>query len=274
MTDDAHKLNFDDIKQAAKINEVAAFLGLQLKQKNVRRWQGACPFCKGADSFIITVDGGRDKAGAFNCFRCPAGGDQIELVSLARGHARKNRQGAYAAAKELHQKFLGGTGEKTVNRSNPSPQPQEERRKGFDAEAYVKTLDPEHEALAPLGIDAETLRDWKAGYSSSGVNRGRLALPIALPDGTVAAYVGRALNDALPVLSCHKEFDPRGYLFGADRVSEGEVTVVRDVLDVLKASESGIDNVVAFLTESIQIAQLEVLISLMHERKVEAITLF
>ena len=71
-----------------------AFLGIAgLRSKSARQWKGACPFCKGADCFVVTNDGGKEKTGAFNCFKCPAGGDQIELVSLSRGHARKDRQG-------------------------------------------------------------------------------------------------------------------------------------------------------------------------------------
>jgi len=43
---------------------------------------------------------------------------------------------------------------------------------------------------------------------------------------------------------------------------------------VLKAYESGIENVVAFMTESISAQQLEVLASLMDEKQVEDVELF
>jgi hypothetical protein len=36
-------------------------------------------------------------------------------------------------------------------------------------------------------------------------------------------------------------------IFGADRVKEGELYLVRDPLDVLTAYQSGVENVVAFL---------------------------
>ena len=182
MSAETFRIDFDVIKRTVPMDQVVGFLGIPgLKPRGARQWKGPCPFCKGADCFVVTNDGGREKTGAFNCFKCPAGGDQIELVSLSRGHGRKDRQGAFDAAKELHARFLatsagGGNGNSS---SNCSPQPSKERRSGFDPEAYAKGLDPAHEALAGLGVDPETFRLWKAGYANSGVNRGRLALPVA-----------------------------------------------------------------------------------------------
>ena len=50
--------------------------------------------------------------------------------------------------------------------------------------------------------------------------------------------------------------------------------VVRDPLQVLTAHESGIDNVVAFLTENVMALQLEQLAALMDERKCEHMEMF
>ena len=49
---------------------------------------------------------------------------------------------------------------------------------------------------------------------------------------------------------------------------------MRDPLSVLTASDSGVENVVAFLTESIAAQQLEMLASLMDERHCETVELF
>ena len=54
----------------------------------------------------------------------------------------------------------------------------------------------------------------------------------------------------------------------------GQLTLVRDPLSVLTAYESGVENVVAFLTESIAAQQLEMLASLMDERHCETVELF
>jgi hypothetical protein len=259
------------------MEQVVTFLAIAgLKQKNARQWKGTCPFCQGAESFVVTNDGGRDKTGAFNCFKCPAGGDQIELVSLVRGHARKDPKGAFAAAKELDEKFLGGGSRDAGNRSkgDTSPQPQREKRQGFDPEAYAKALDPGHEALAALGVDAETYRQWKAGYAGSGVHRGRLALPVTGKDGAILGYMGRTLKGESPTLTFPNGIAPQDHIFGADRVTGGQLTLVRDPIDVLKAFEAGCENVVCFLTEEVTAQQLEGLASLMDERKCDSLVFF
>ena len=272
-----YRIDFDEIKRAVSMDQVITFLGIAgLKSKGARQWKGACPFCAGVDCFVVTNDGGKEKTGAFNCFKCPAGGDQIELVSLARGHARKDRQGAFAAAKELHDRFLavvGGAGNSNSS-SNGSPQPAKDRRTGFDPEAYAKTLDPAHEALAGLGVDTETYRLWKAGYASTGVNRGRLALPIAGKDGKVAGYFGRATKGESPTLTFPNGLNPQEHIFGADRVTSEPLYLVRDPVDVLKAFEAGCGNAVCFLTEDIAAIQLEALAALMDERKCDTLSFF
>ena len=277
---ETYKISFDEVKRGVSMEVVIGFLGFAgLKQKSARQWKGDCPFCKGIDCFAVTSDGGREKLGAFNCFKCPAGGDQIELVSLARGNARKDPKGVFAAAKELHAKFLGGHGTgggaaEARDNSNASPQPKPERRAGFDPEAYAKTLDPGHEALAPFGIDAETFRAWRCGYASSGVNRGRLAMGIAGRDGALIGFAGRALKGESPKLIFPNGFLAQEHIFGADRVVNGPLILLRDPIDVLSASESGNDNVVCFLTDEVAAAQLERLSSLMDERHCESLTFF
>ena len=276
-TTSAYRIDFDAVKRAASMGDVITFLSIPgLKQKSSHQWKGVCPFCKGADCFVVSQDGGRDKTGAFNCFKCPAGGDQIELVSMMRGNPRKDSQGVFAAAKELHERFIGGGAgtERVSNRSDTSPQPQKERRQGFDPEAYAKTLDPAHEALAAFGIDPETYRDWKSGYAGSGVNGGRLALPIVAKDGAIVGFVGRALKDESPALTFPNGLDPQAHIFGSDRVSGGHLTLVRDPVDVLRASDSGCENVVCFLTDEISPVQLESLAALMDERKCSSLSFY
>ena len=271
------RIDFDEIKRRVSMEQVVAHLGIPaLRAKSARQWKGPCPFCKGLDCFVVSNDGGREKTGAFNCFKCPAGGDQIELVSLSRGHARKDRQGAFDAAKELHEKFLGSkeSGRDANRSSNSSPQPSKERRTGFDPEAYAKGLDPAHEALAGLGVDPETFRQWKAGYANSGVNRGRLALPIATRDGTIIGYFGKATKGESPTLTFPNGLNPQEHIFGADRVTSEPLYLVRDPVDVLKAFESGCGNAVCFLTEDVAAIQLEALAGLMDERKCDTLSFF
>jgi hypothetical protein len=128
--------------------------------------------------------------------------------------------------------------------------------------------------LAELGVDSETFRQWRAGYASSGVNRGRLALPIAGKDGAIVGYFGRAAKGESPTLTFPNGLNPSEHIFGADRVTSDPLYLVRDPIDVLKAFEAGCGNAVCFLTEDVAAIQLEALAALMDDRKCESLSFF
>jgi hypothetical protein len=123
------------------------------------------------------------------------------------------------------------------------------RKPGFDVDAYASKLDPAAPALAPLAISADTLKEWKAGYSNSGPNRGRLAIALHDRDGNTIGFAGRALGTEQPSITIPNGINPQEIIFGSERVEEGTLNLVRDVLYVLKAHESGVSNCVCFLTE-------------------------
>ena len=254
-------VDFAALKQRVKIEDAMTALGLAMKQ-NGAQWRGECPACKAGGSRALAVN--TDK-GSYYCFSEKTGGDLISLTAHIRGESQK------AAADFLDSRF--GNSDtvhsapvipSTVPAQRPQPQP---RKPTFDVEAYAKTLDPKHVALEPLGVSPETLSTFKAGYSSSGINRGRLALPVHDRQGNVVCYCGRALTEAqTPTLTFPNGINPAEYVFNAHAIKEGSLTLVRDPLGVLQAFEHGVDNVVSFLCE-IGPLQLEQLASLMDERK-------
>jgi DNA primase len=261
-------VDFQRVKEAATVDHVIRYLGLTLKQHG-DTWRGRCHLCKAADDRALVITTSKR---LFHCFKCKEGGDMLKLVAVSKG--LPVRDAAIELAKScgvelvpaVHKEQVPGTGSGTVP---PSPE-----RKGFDAEKYLAGLDPAHASLESLGVSPDTLRAWKAGFSPTGVNRGRLALPVAARDGTVVAYCGRALSDQQqPALIFPNGVTPREHIFGADRVKEGELVLVRDPLDVLKAYENGIENVVSFFTEGISSAQLEYLSALMDEAHIENLIL-
>jgi DNA primase len=278
MSETATKISFAELKKRVSMEQVIGFLDIKaLKQKNAGQWKGPCPFCKTPDSFVINNDGGRDKTGAFNCFKCPAGGDQIELVSMMRGNKHKDAAGAYAAAKELAEKFpVGGKDQPTKEETHPQSTgvAASKRSLSFDPEAYAKTLDAAHEGLSELGVSPETLRGWRAGYASTGVNKGRLALAVLTAEGTIAGFIGRAIKDDFPTLTFPNNLNPQAYIYGADRVEAGPLILVHDPIDVLRAAEAAYGNVVCFLSQEITPQQLQNLSTLMIERKCESLTFY
>jgi DNA primase len=267
-------VDFQKVKEAASADAVIRFLGLSLKSQG-DTYRGRCPICRSDDprAFVITAS-----KRLFHCFKCKpsagekAGGDMLALV--ARVKAIPVRDAAIELAKFCGVELVPSPTSKPVPGTSSGTVPSSPERKGFDAEKYAAGLDPAHASLEPLGISPETLKAWKAGYSPTGVNRGRLALPISARDGTVIAYCGRALSEQQqPALIFTNGVAPSEHIFGAERVGEGELFLVRDPVDVLKANDSGIENVVSFLTETISSAQLQYLSALMDEKHIDVLTL-
>jgi DNA primase len=253
-------IDFQHLKQTIKIDSVFALLGLQLKQAG-EQWRGACPACKsGGDRTLVVTP---NKA-AFYCFAAKQGGDVIALVAHIKAIDMKEAAAFLAADSDPPTK--APTSKSTL----PVTVPEKEKA-GFNPLTY---LQPEHPAVQGLGVSAETASHFGAGFAPRGILRGRLAIPIHDRDGTLTAYCGRAVKDESPALLFPNGFQPSDFIFGAHLVRAGQLTLVGDPLSVLSAYESGVENVVAFLTDSIAAQQLEMLASLMDERHCETIELF
>src|ERR1700722_4561216 len=259
-------VDFAELKTRVSIEQAMQLLGLNLLPHGSQH-RGPCPVCtSGGDRALVVTPA----KGLFYCFAAKIGGDVIALPAHIRGTTVKD------AADELSRAFgtvQNSTG--TVSKSRATaPQAQEARKQpAFDPEAYAARLDASHASLAPLGISSETLRDWKTGYSNSGTNRGRLAIDLHDPAGNVLGFAGRSLGDEQPALTIPNGINPQEIIFGGDRVEQGTLYLVRDVLDVLKAHESGVSNCGCFLTE-ISPLQVEMLAALMGDRHCDTLELF
>lgn len=135
-------------------------------------------------------------------------------------------------------------------------------------------LEPDHELVRALGLDAETCTAFGAGYAPKGILRGRLAIPIHdWRSGTLVAYCGQTVRGEEPTLIFPKDFDPRQHLFGADRIGEGEAIFMHDPLEVMLAHQNGIAAGVAFLTEDVTSDQFQMLIDMIGEMEVPSLEL-
>jgi DNA primase len=259
-------VDFAELKTLISIEQAVHMLGLNLLPHGSQA-RGACPVCKSGGDRALVVTPAK---GLFYCFASKVGGDVIALTAHIRGTTVKD------AADELN-RALGtvqnSTG--TVSKSRATaPQAQEARKQpAFDPEAYAARLDASHASLAPLGISPETLKAWKAGYSNSGTNRGRLAIALYDRDGNILGFAGRSLSDEQPGLTIPNGINPQEIIFGGDRVEQGTLYLVRDVLDVFKAHESGVTNCVCFLTD-ITPLQVEMLAALMATKRCDSVELF
>jgi DNA primase len=257
-------VDFAELKTRVSIEGAMQMLGLNLMLHG-SQYRGACPVCQtGGDRALIVTPA----KGLFYCFAKKTGGDAIALTAHIRGTSVND------AAGELDRAF-GTVQNSTVSKSRATaPQAPEARKQpAFDPEAYAARLDASHASLAPLGLSAETLKRWKAGYSNSGTNRGRLAIALHDRDGNILGFAGRSLHDEQPALTIPNGINPQEIIFGGERVEQGTLYLVRDVLDVLKAHESGVTNCVCFLTD-ITALQVEMLAALMATKRCDTVELF
>lgn len=258
-------VDFGALKEKITIEQVLIMLDLKVKKCGNGQFRGCCPIHQGSNDRQFVATPGKN---LWICFGGCGGGDIVALVAKVRGV--KANEAAALIDRHFGNQLSGnqsvtenGSVTRGGNRSVPQ-KPQEPRRREFDAAAYAARLQPEHAALEPLQLDVEILQKWKAGFCPSGINAGRLALPVAERNGTVIAYISRAIDE--PTLKFPTGFDPTAYIFNAHQTAEGEIRLVRDVLDVLRAEAMG-ETAICFLTELIEPSQHEMLAALQDERK-------
>lgn len=258
-------VDFRELKQAVRIDDVARWLGLPLAQPKSGTYRVRCPMCERDRMLAISPDHVRKDGtvGSFFCQSSKQGGDMIGLVQYVR-QMENPAEAARMIAEQF--RFTGRSGPTPAKRDKTAEEPRERQ---FDPEAYAARLDPAHEGLKALSVSPETLRDFKAGYATTGVHRGKLALPLHKLDGTLIGHFSRSVKDESPLLTFFSGHNPADYIFGSNLVEEGDLYIASDPLDVLVAYENGERNVVAFLTDGITQQQWEMLSSLMDQKKVE-----
>ena len=249
-------VDFAQIKSSVSVASVIPVLNLTMRQ-NGAQFRGPCPACKAGGDRALAINA--DKAGYY-CFAQKKGGDVIALAAHIKDLSTKD------AASFLADHFGNGP-QSTVHSPvpNTSSRPQQAtERKTFDPAAYAATLDLAHEALLPLGISADVLKSFSAGYCGTGINRGRLAVGLRV-QGNLSAFMGIALKGEQPRIIFPKEFDPRQVIFGIERVSQPEVRLVKDPLQVMASAEYG-EEAICFLTDLIDPTQDELLAAAKHEK--------
>jgi hypothetical protein len=255
----AYALDFAELKQRVSIEQVAAWIGAQVKPHG-SQLRGPCPLCKsgGDRAFVITP-----AKGCYYCFGdCRKGGDAIALVAKAKDLSAKDAAEAIA-------RHFGGEQKGTV--PDRSPQPMREEKGALRPLDYLQS---DHEAVRALGLSEETAKAFALGYAPRGILRGRVAVPIRDASGVLLAYCGiAATNEQSPRFLFPSNFDPASAIFNAERIVEGELNLLANLVEVLEAFQNGVDNAVCFLTDGVSAQQLEQLASLMDQKKIDCLTL-
>ena len=242
-------IDFQELKGRVDIRSACSFLKLDLKDHG-KQLRGPCPVCQSSTerSLVVTPE-----KGAAYCFTAKEGGDVIWLSSHIHGVSTKD------AAHLLNEEF-SGTVPVTGNSTSTVPTDRAKERE-MQPLSYLQT---DHAKLVGLGVLSDTAEHFECGHAPKGIMRGKLAIPIHNRDGRLLGYCGR--NYTGKELAFPTGFKPEEHIFNAHRVTEGDLYLTRDPLEVLLAHENGVENVVSFLTETFQPIQLEMLASLMDER--------
>jgi hypothetical protein len=160
-------LDFAEIKRTTTFADAVSLLGLTLKQHS-NQWRGACPACQsGGDRALVITEGK-----GFYCFAAQKGGDQIALVAHIRD----------IPVKEAAELLVNTPERKGTSTAEPVT--------GIVPGLKPLDLDHEHDAVVALGFDPADAQQLGIGYAGKGIMRGLVAIPIRLPSGELAGYVG------------------------------------------------------------------------------------
>jgi DNA primase len=168
-------LNFEEIKAANPIGEVAEKLGLNLN-KSGASLRGKCPVCEssGDRNLVITPD-----KNVFFCFTLGKGGDQLQLVSHVKGLGVKEAAAWLSGPPKQDNPSKGNRSKEKDNGGEPSD--------GFKPLDYLVA---DHEAVIALGFEPGDADRLGIGYAPRGILRGKVAIPVRLANGKLAGYVG------------------------------------------------------------------------------------
>lgn len=196
-------VSFAEVKRAVSLE--AILTRYELRENLARKGRnlvGPCPFCKGASGRQFQVNLVKN---AWYCFGCKAGGNILDFV------AKKEGVSIRTAALRLDSWFELGLVEEKPQAEAEAPAAPAELPPAASVEEppapkdlptenppltfTLKTLDPHHESLAPLGLRPETIERFGAGYCGKGLLKGRMAIPIHSPTGDLLAYAGLAIEE-------------------------------------------------------------------------------
>lgn len=232
-------VNFNDVKERVSFEDAIKLLGITLtagESNGKKVFRGPCPHCQtgGLRALVVTPDKG------FYCFSQKAGGDVIALAAHVRG----------SSVKEAAEWLLKPSSEQTMN-AQPS---------GLKPLDY---LDPTHEKVLAI-VSEETARFIGMGWSSKGVMRGTVAIPIHDEGGTLIAYVG---VEADGTYRFPTGFLRTAHIFNIHRVITNEVHLMPTVEDCLRAMENGIEQPICFFHDGIDPIQLKALAEILENKR-------
>lgn len=261
---------FAEVKRAVSLEAILTRYELlaSLTRKGMNL-AGPCPFCKGSSGRQFQANLVKN---AWYCFGCKEGGNILDFV------AKKEEVSIRTAALKLDAWFELGLVAKEKPQAESPAAPAETGAAPLEAPPAaketlptsnpplaftLKTLDPHHESLAPLGLSIETIERFGAGYCTKGLLKERLAIPIHSAEGELVAYAGLAVEEeTAPRYLFPPKFHPPLEVMNLHRLPEfaeedGPLYLAPEIAGVLRLAEVGIVAALGLFDGSLSLAQEE-----------------
>jgi len=175
----AYAVDFQELKKAVTIEQVADFVGLTLK-KDGAKFRSPCPVSeRGGDRAVVVTPAKQ----LFYCFPCAVGGDLIKLASHVKDI------GAKEAAELIAQ--AAGLNDPAAQRANDKETPPALSQHAPVGLAKVRTyLVWDHPKVAELGLTPQQAERLGIGYKPKGMFRGSVVVPLHERSGKLIGYAG------------------------------------------------------------------------------------
>ncbi|MCB0055400.1 MAG: hypothetical protein KDE45_00155 [Caldilineaceae bacterium] len=165
-------IDFQELKSEVGVQAVADMLALKLTAHD-EGLRGPCPRCKSGGDRALVVTPGK----GYYCFADHKGGDSIALAAHVLNVPMKD-----AALKIAD--FFGLLSQQKAAKEPAEQAPHQTVLEPLDYLLF------EHEAVQALGLPPATAEALGIGYAKKGIMRGRVAIPLRTPDGTLTGYCG------------------------------------------------------------------------------------
>lgn len=268
-----HWIDYKRLKESARFEPVLAHYGLEFKPRGAEL-VGHCPFHDDKEpSFAVNAE-----KRVFNCFGCEAKGNVLDFVMLKEDISVRK-------AAKLVMDWCGLTGMKIERKSNQAagdagvgsagngngeaPAVAGAENTAENTEVINKPLsfslklESEHPYFAERGILPGTVNYYGLGFSTRGIMKSRIAIPIHNEDGDLVAYSGRwvgpeeSIPDGDGKYKLPPNFQKSAVLFNLHRITADaqSLIIVEGFFSVFWLRQCGYPNAVALMGCTLSDAQ-------------------
>lgn len=280
-----HWIDYKRLKENARFEPVLAHYGLEVKPRGAEL-VGHCPFHDDKEpSFAVNVE-----KRVFNCFGCEAKGNVLDFVML------KEDIGVRKAAK-LVMDWCGLNGSRNAGSNGGADSTGDSSKSGGSADnapangesdngansglevinkplSFTLKLESDHPYFAERGILPGTANYYGLGYSTRGIMKGRVAIPIHNEGGDLVAYAGRwvgpeeSIPDQEGKYKLPPNFQKNAVLFNLHRITADaqSAIIVEGFFSVFWLRQCGYPNAVALMGCNLAEPQKELLIQRFQKR--------